>query len=122
MPQHNRNDTPIHAKCPACLPLIEQAAARLSTRGLPKPPPGIAPRKGAYYAATRTTRQDGTVRVYVKWYQPGWQTTVLGSYILTPQERVPVGRVIHLACGRSVRVAVDAAGLPVPVPVELSGR
>ncbi len=118
MPTHNRNDTPVTAKLPQWHPIIQQAAARKSVRGLPTPPPGIAPRTGAYYTTTRTVRTDGTVRVYVKWCEPRHRTTVLGAYIVDDNSaRITPGKIIRLACGRSVRVAVDASGLPYPVPV-----
>lgn len=118
MPTHNRNDTPILAKRPEWLPVVSQARANGSTRGLPTPPPGIERTRGAYYHINRSIRVDGSVRVYVKWCRPGGRTTTLGSYLVTDSNpRVPVGKVITLRCGRQVRVALDADNLPYPVPV-----
>lgn len=118
--QSSRNDAPITAKRDEWMPLVAQAAERRSTRGLPIPPPGL-PRGGvgrtAYYTTTRSELSARTLRVWVKWCVPGVQTWVLGSYAVPAAGRVPVGRIITLGCGRQVRVAIDAAGLPYPVPV-----
>ena len=117
----NRNDSPLEANSPDWLPIIRQAAANRSTRGLPTPPPGLARVTGSYYTTTRTLRKDGTVRVYVKFYQPGktkTTTTVLGSYLDQSDGSYPVGKIIKRSDGLRVMVTLDAAkGLPWPVLV-----
>lgn len=112
----NRNNTAVDAKRPDWLPIVAQARDRQSTRGLPTPPPGL-PRRNGYYTSTRSVRKDGTVRVFVKWCCPGWQTTTLGSYLAPAGSRVPVGRIITRSDGLRVQIMEDQSGLPWPVLV-----
>lgn len=113
----NRNDSGPVANSPDWLPIVLQASARRSTRGLPTPPPGLVRVTGSYYTTTRTRRKDGTVRVYVKWCQPG-KTTIIGSYLDLNDGSYPVGKIIRRSDGLRVMVTLDAAkGLPWPVLV-----
>ncbi len=115
--RYNRNDTPMAANHPDWLPIIQQARTRRSTRGLPTPPPGIVRVTGSYYTTTRTKRKDGTVRIYVKWCQPG-KVTVIGSYLDPNDGSYPVGKIIKRSDGLRVMVTLDAdQGLPWPVLV-----
>ena len=112
--QCNRNDEPLGAKRDEWLSIIEQAALTKSTRGLPKPPPGLP--SGGYYSFTRVVRKDGTVRIYLKWCVPGRQTYGIGSYVIDNVGHVPVGYEFNRSDdGHRVRVEVDQRGLPWPV-------
>lgn len=102
---------------PEWLPLVQQVASRRSVSDLPKPPPGVDRAHRAYYTTTRTRRNDGTVRVTLKWCEPGCTYTI-GAYTdpAGHGNTYPVGKIVSLACGRQVRVAL-VDGLPWPVPV-----
>lgn len=105
---------------PEWLPLVEQAMAHRSVRGLPKPPPGIEYHRGGYYTCTSVERNDGTVRRTLKWCWPGCCVTI-GAYTEPANHRdtYPVGKVVQIGTGETVRLVRVAlvGGLPYPVPV-----
>lgn len=119
--QSNRKDNPPTAKRPEWLPIVAQAAERQSCRGLPTPPPGLPFRsdrgRNGYYTTTPYERKDGSVRIHVKWCLPGYQTTVVGSYVIIGSGVVPVGKIIQRGDGLLVRIMQDALGLPWPMLV-----
>lgn len=120
---------------PAWAPIIDQVQRQGNARNLPRPA-GYENERGGHtgYAMQRTRRADGSVRCYVFFRLGSGQSIHIGSLTLAgsqPPERrkrilqpgqTTAGRIVNLACGRQVRVIIDAQGLPLPVPVEMERR
>ena len=115
--------------------IVEQARRQGNAKNLPRPA-GLEEERGnsAGYALQKARRVDGRLGCYLMFSRRDRSTVHIGSFVLDgygetgPQLRKrkrpaagapTAGRVIALACGRSVRVEVDERGLPYPVPVEL---
>ena len=114
--------------------IVEQARRQLSAKGLPRPA-GMEEERGSSsgYALQRARLANGRVSCYLYFYRHDRSCVHIGSFVVDAERcqgkapvlrkrkrpaRMPVaGKVISLACGRSVRVEVDEMGLPYPVPV-----
>lgn len=115
--------------------IVEQARRQGNAKNLPRPA-GLEEECGgqAGYALQKTRLVDGRLGCYLMFSRRDRSTVHIGSFVLDgygetgPQLRkrkrpagaLTAGRVIALACGRSVRVEVDERGLPYPVPVEMA--
>lgn len=130
MPTHP--DNTIIVNNPAWAPIIEQALRQGNARNLPRPE-GYENERGwgTGYSLQRYRRADGAISCKLWFYRANGSNIHIGNFvdhnaapcehrarILQPGETT-AGRVINLACGRQVRVEIDARGLPYPVPVEL---
>lgn len=119
-----RDTEPITAKRAEWMPIMEAFSACYSTADLQRPPSGLAYHhssgRTAYYTTTRYVRIDGSVRVYLKWCIPGYQTFTIGACIPAGDGEIEQHRIMRPPSlrGRSVVVFRDAQGLPYPVPVE----
>lgn len=116
----------IHTDTPAWLPILEQARSQMHSRNLPRPA-GL-PEDGNY-GLTWMLRKDGSVRFALQ-YKMSLGVTKIGVWVQagTPPKRRKTrgrleteGRIIAINAGtpleRFVRVAIDSAGLPYPVPM-----
>lgn len=119
-------------------PIVEQVRRQLNAKGLPRPA-GMEHERGSSsgYALQRTRLANGRVSCYLYFYRHDRSCVHIGSFVVdaerwqgkapAPRKRrrspgMPMaGKVISLACGRSVRVEVDEMGLPYPVPVLPAG-
>lgn len=118
---------------PAWYPIMDQVRRQGNTDGLPRPAGYEGVRgAGTGYALHRRRLADGSVRYSLRFRTGGGQSVHIGSVALhdaaPPHEdrrckrpgQVPAGRILTLACGRQVRIVVDAHGLPLPLPIEIS--
>ena len=124
---------------PEYLPIVEQVRAQLSAHNLPRPPGLEAERGGGTgYALQRHLCADGKVAFTLMFRCGDGHHVHIGSFIAQVDGPLPRahrrrilqpgqttdGKIITLACGRQVRIVIEQegrnAGLPLPVPVELS--
>lgn len=116
--------------------IVEQARRQGNAKNLPRPA-GYEDVHGgdSGYALIKFRLVDGRVSCQLRLYRrKGTPSVLVGSFVMEADRGRQVrrrvrsapgaptaGRVIALACGRSVRVEVDGLGLPYPVPVEMAG-
>ena len=125
---------------PEYAPIVEQVRAQLTARNLPRPP-GLENERGGGtgYALQRHRLVNGEVAFTLMFRRGDGSSVHIGSFIAVqvdgplPRERrrrilqpgqSTDGKIITLTCGRQIRVVIEKegryAGLPLPVPVELS--
>jgi len=133
------NDT-IRPARPEDAPIVEQVRAQLTARNLPRPP-GLENERGGGtgYALPRRCCTDGSVAFTLMFRRGDGHNVHIGSFVVAlangpirRERRARIlqagqttdGKIITLASGRQVRVVIEKegryAGLPLPVPVELS--
>ena len=111
--------------------LVMQARRQNNAQGLAKPA-GLPATGG--YGVTHALRADGTTRSVLQYHSRG-RSYQIGAWVTnaipTPRRQYvrPLdtdGRIVRINAGtgieRRIIVRLDAAGLPVPVPLELSER
>lgn len=116
--------------------IVERARRQGNAKGLPRPAGyehEIGSRTG--YALIKFLLLDGRVSCQLRLYRRnGAPSLLVGSFVMEadrggnvkrrmrrPAGMPVAGKVISLACGRSVRVELDEMGLPYPVPVLPAG-